>query len=102
MMERKVSIKSAEEGLGILSSLDVNKLKEAKEIAEQIKQILIAEAKQHSILDTSTERNANKLVEIMFNRFHLTDFDNLFEELTAISPSPINPVMPEYQSHMEN
>jgi len=97
MMEEKGGLKkSTEELLGVLSSLEVSNSEKARQIANQIKQILIAEARQHSILDTSTERNANKLVEIMFNRFHLTDFDDLLEELTAISPSPIDPVMPEY------
>lgn len=89
-----------EQDLASLEFFDPNKPEEVeKAVAEanSIKLCLIKQAKLHSILNTSVEVNAKKLIEIMFNRFHLTDFDNLLNELIAVSPSPIEPMRMDSQ-----
>ena len=93
-MSERIAKPEIEGRLRVLESMnadDPSQLKSVLAEANSIRDALLKEAKARTVLGR-TEKLAGKLTSIMFNRFHTTEFDNLLEELIAVSPSPIEPM----------
>lgn len=90
-MARKPELESQSENyetlMAQLTELDPTKTTEATIIANKIKEMLLVSAKNTS--RGNLDFQVTKLVSLMFNRFRVTTFDNLLDEVWAVQQNPV-------------
>lgn len=62
--------------------------KQVVEIAEQMKQIIIQNAKGTERGKHTYEHAVNQLIFVLFNRFQITDYDELYKEVDVVQKNP--------------